>query len=281
MPSSFWKQVQAEGLRVPDQRPLDDMTAELTAMLGAPEPAVRDGLAYPVLATWIARGVYDDLLSGLGDGMATGLERGLGESGTDSVFRRSFSALVLGDCLARDQVVGRLPADTVLTWGDRLATWFLRERDTRGYVPGQGWAHAIAHGADALATLAGSRHLATPELTVVLDVLADRVLQPGVPLRSGEHDRMAHATMAVLRRDLVPLTVVEPWVARILDQATRRVHDDRDPVEVTGGPEAFLRALHLQLALAPDPPAGRADLLLVLVEALRTSNPHVLGPLAQ
>lgn len=279
--SSFWKQVQADGLRVPEQRPLDDLTAELTSMLGAPEPAVRDGLAYPALATWVGRGVYDDLLSGLGDGMAAGLENGLGETGTDSVFRRSFSALVLGDCIARDNLVGRLPTDTILDWGDRLAAWFLREQDTRGYVPGCGWAHAIAHGADALASLAGSPHLTAPELTVVLDVVADRVLQPGDRIVSGEVDRMAHTTMAVLRRDLVPLTVLEPWVARILNGATARVTDDRDPFTVTTNPEAFLRALHLQVALAPAPPEVRADLLLVLVEALRASNPHVLGPLAQ
>ncbi len=58
-------------------------------MLGSPDPEQRDGIAYPALATWIDRGVYDDLLVGLGDGMAAGLTVGLGEDGTDSVFRRS------------------------------------------------------------------------------------------------------------------------------------------------------------------------------------------------
>ena len=102
MSGSYWKQVHAEGLAVPSDRPLDDLTAELTRMLGSPDPAQRDGTAYPTLATWIDRGVYDDLLSGLGDGMALGLQVGLGETGTDSVFRRSFSVLVLGECIARD-----------------------------------------------------------------------------------------------------------------------------------------------------------------------------------
>ena len=43
-----------------------------------------------------------------------------------------------------------MPGGKVLEWGDRLATWLLRERDLRGFVPGKGWAHAVAHGADAL-----------------------------------------------------------------------------------------------------------------------------------
>lgn len=277
--SSFWKQVQADGLQVPQERPLDDLTAELTSMLGSPDPRVRDGLAYPALATWLGRGTYDHLLRGLGDGIAAGLRAGLGESGTDSVFRRSFSALVLAECIARDNEVEVLPRSTLLAWGDEIASWFLRERDLRGYVSGQGWAHALAHGSDAIARLAGSRHLDAPELTVLLDVLADRALSPGPRLLSGEPDRMAQATMAVLRRDLVPLSVLEPWIARILHAATARVTGDRDPFETTANAEALLRALHLQLAFAPQPPPSRSDLLLVLVDALRTSNHHVLTTL--
>ena len=49
-----------------------------------------------------------------------------------------------------------------------------------------------------------------------------------------------------------------------------------DPYAVAGNVQPFLRALYLQLAFAPDPPAHRADLLLVLIEHLRASNPHFL-----
>lgn len=280
--SAYWKQVLSGGLAVPTDRPLDDLTAELTRMLGSTDPAERDGTAYPTLATWIGRGVYDDLLGGLGDGMAAGLAVGLGEGPdsplSDHVFRRSFSALVLAECLQRDHDRALVPPLKVLEWGDRLATWFLRERDLRGYVPGKGWAHAIAHGADAIAALAASQHLRAPELTVLLDVLADRLLaSPGTILLAGEPDRMAMATMAVLRRGLVPLSVLEPWVARIAASAAHAPHGDRDPYLSTADPEAFLRALHLQVALSPRPPEVRSDLLLVLVDALRSSNRHALS----
>ena len=129
--------------------------------------------------------------------MAAGLTVGLGENGTDTVFRRSFSVLVLGECIARDNAAGLLPPAKMLEWGDRVATWYLRERDLRGFVPGKGWAHAVAHGADAIGTLAGSPHLGTNELTVLLDVLADRLTLPVESLFiHGEPDRMAAATMA-------------------------------------------------------------------------------------
>jgi hypothetical protein len=277
MSASYWKQVQEADFEVPADRPLDDLTAELTRMLGSNDPVVRDGTAYPALATWTSRGVYDDLLAGLGDGMAAGLRVGLGERESDTVFRRSFSVLVLGECIARDNAAGLVPPGKVLEWGDRVSTWYLRERDTRGFVPGKGWAHAVAHGADAIGTLAESPHLDKAELTVLLDVLADRLtLRAEAQFVHGEPDRMAAATMCVLRRNVVPLSVLEPWVARLAAAATARLPRGTDPFLHRGNSESFLRALYLQLALAPRPPAVRSDLLLVLVDALRRTNPYYL-----
>jgi hypothetical protein len=277
MSGSYWKQVVEDDFGVPSDRPLDDLTAELTRMLGSTDPQLRDGTAYPALATWTDRGVYDDLLAGLGDGMAAGLAVGLGEQGTDSVFRRSFSVLILGECIARDNNAALLPAGKILEWGDRVATWYLRERDLRGFVAGKGWAHAVAHGADAIAALAESPHLGTNELTVMLDVLGDRLTLPVEELfTAGEPDRIAFATMAILRRNLVPLRILEPWVARIAAAARARA-GGRDPFLVRGNAEAFLRALYLQLALAPRPPDVRSDLLLVLVDALKRTNPYFLA----
>ena len=277
MSASYWRQVQEADFEVPADRPLDDLTAELTRMLGSHDPVVRDGTAYPALATWTSRGVYDDLLSGLGDGMAAGLAVGLGEPESDTVFRRSFSVLVLGECVARDNAAGLVPPGKIMEWGDRISTWYLRERDLRGYVPGKGWAHAIAHGADAIGTLAESHHLGKTELTVLLDVLADRITLPAeTQFVHGEPDRMAAATLNVLRRNLVPLSVLEPWVARLAATATARVPRGTDPFLRRGNSESFLRALYLQLSLAPQPPASRPDLLLVLVDALRRTNPYYL-----
>lgn len=272
MGTTFWDQVRATGLEVPSERPLDELTTELTIMLGSSDAHRRDETAYQVLATWISRGVYDDLLAGLGDGMTAGLEVGLGESGTDSVFRRSFSALILAECLERNARIDTLPSAKVFDWGDRLASWFIREQDLRGHVTGKGWAHAVAHGADAVAELARFPGLGLPELTVLLDVLADRVLSPTEQrLVHGEPDRLALATSAALRRDLVPLGVLEPWLARIAAQAD--AHEDA-PVRFNA--QAFLRALHLQLVLGKPHPAVRADLLLSLVAVLRASNAHYL-----
>jgi hypothetical protein len=275
MSIGYWDQVQAAGFEVPADRPLDDLTAELTTMLGSTRHEVRDGTAYPALATWIDRGVYDDLLIGLGDGMVAGLAVGLGESGTDTVFRRSFSALILAACLERDNERHLLPGAKILEWGDRVATWFLAEKDSRGWVPDKGWAHAVAHGADTLGALGESPHLAGPEHGLLLDILAERVLlqPPDQPLAAGEPDRIAAAVMQILRRNTLSTDVLEPWVHRIGAAGNPFVGPvDHDPYAATAGPQALLRALFVQLSLAPEAPTVRPDLLLVVIDALRMSN---------
>ena len=275
-----WKAVLDDDFRVPANPPLADLTEELTQMLGATDPQVRDGLAYPTLATWVGRGVYDDLLPGLGDGMVAGLKVGIGEPEGDHVFRRCFSVLILAECIRRDNGRPLVLGGKVLQWGDAIATWLLRERDTRGYVPGKGWAHAIAHGADGLEALAGSPHLSTAELTVILDVVADRLLTRGDRVyTNGEQDHLALTTMSVLRRNSVPITVIEPWINRLSAGATHTGGDDgTDPHLRSGNAQAFLRSLYLQLALGNRPPAVRADLMLVLVGALRSTNGLMFQP---
>ncbi|MGI8900078.1 MAG: DUF2785 domain-containing protein [Nocardioides sp.] len=278
MESAFWERVVAEGHKVPDDRSLADLTSELTTMLGDTDPRRRDGIAYEVLARWVTEGVYDHLLEGLGDGMATGLLVGIGQRDTDTVFRRSFSALILGECISRTNEQHLLREDTVLRWGDRVAGWLVREQDLRGFVVGKGWAHAVAHGADALAALASSEAVRRLELTVLLDVIADRLLaETDQRLVHGEDDRLALAVMAILRRDLVGLDVVEPRIARLAMHARPDFTRSGDQSAVAGNVASFLRALHLQLALAPRPPAVRSDLLLTLIEQLRAMHPRFLA----
>jgi len=281
MPSGFWEQVVADGLKVPEDRSLVEMTEDLTRMLGDTDPEIRDGIAFPTMATWIDEGVYDDLLVGLGDGMCHGLDIGLGDVESDTVFRRSFSALILTECIDRTTRAALGGPDVVLRWGDRIMSWYSREQDLRGFVPGKGWAHAVAHGADALGALARSPVLGRLELTVILDVIADRLLAPTEAFFvCGEGDRLAFATMHLLRRDVLGIDVLEPWVARLAAGAVGRGSIDRNPYMVAGNVQSYLRSLHLQLSLstaAAGHPAVRSDLLLVLTDRLRATNPAYFG----
>lgn len=277
--SAYWQQVVQRGRVVPPDRPLDELTAELGTMLGDPNPRVREEISLATLGVWINEGVYDELLTGLGDGICVGLGIGLGERDTDLVFRRSYSALVLAECIDRDTRMRLVSEDVLLGWGDRLSSWFVREQDLRGFIPGSGWAHSIAHGADAMAALARSPHFGANELTVVLDVIADRLLLPTEEFWvAGEPDRLAVAVVQVLRRDLLGIKLLEPWLARLGARAIPRGNYDEHPYHVSGNVQAFLRALQVQVSLGKPQPDVRSDFLLALAEQLRLSNAAYLGP---
>ena len=287
---SYWERVVADGYRVPHGAALDDLTTDLVKMLGDGDPRVRDDIAYSVLSTWVSEGVYDELLAGLGDGLVLGLRVGLGEDGSDTVLRRSFSAVGLAAVIARDNAVHTLHPTTVLTWADRSVAWFLAERDLRGWVPERGWVHAVAHGADLLGTLAASRYLGSEELRVLLDVIAERLLIPTEHrFAAGEDDRLAFATMSLLHRDLVSVDELESW----LDRAAALWADPVTPGERESATRtnavAYARALHLQLllgvtgtpvqdsmAIPAVNPGCRPDLLIALQRSLRSSAPLIL-----
>lgn len=283
----YWETVVARGCSVPEDRPLDDMTVELVELLGDPDPHLRDDLALRVICSWIAEGIYDDLLGALGDGVSEGLRAGLGEEGNRAVLRRSFSARVLAAAIDRDSVRPILLPGSVLDWGDRGLSWLIAERDLRGHVPGAGRAHAMLHGAELLRALALSRHLDEGGLMVLLDTLADRLLRPTThAFVSKEEDRLAYATMALLHRDLVDMALLDPWVER-LAAGWSAVGEPGEPVPAEAlNTMSFARALHLQLLLgvrATDAaadriffsrPSVRVDLLAALQRALRGTGSY-------
>ena len=285
------------GMDVPIDRSLDESTVELVELLGHPNPRMREDVAYPMMTTWINRGVYDDLLGGFGDGIAPGLRFGLGFDGDVSVLRRSYSALMLAEIIGRDNNAQLLGPEPVLGWGDLVTSWYVREQDHRGWIPELGWAHAIAHGADALAALARSRHFGRLELTVVLDVVADRVLTPtSYVWRHGEDDRLAYAVMTLLHRNALDPGLVEPWLVRLgegIKHPRTRGHAEVEwPSAAARNTSALLRALHLQLALGvqgradlradaelfAEQPAHRTDLLLAVLDQIRAESPWLYRP---
>lgn len=282
---AFWEQVLREDCALPPYPPLDELTVDLTRLLGSPDAHERHEIGYRVLSTWIARGLYDDLLAGLGDGLCTGLDTGLGQEDADTVFRRSYSALSLAAVVARDTEVERLHPDVLLRWGDRGIRWLVKERDLRGHVPGKGRASTAAHGADLLLAFALSRHFGEGELMVLLDAIADRLLEPTTHrLAHGEEEHLAYATMAILHRNILDMNVVSPWLERL-----GQTWQETDVAEscVAFNTVSYLRVLHLQLQLGVRPlmpteraarhfesdVEGRIDVLGAIARMLRTTGP--------
>lgn len=133
-----------------------DAVRALLPWIASTDGAIRDDLVYVSLCDALEMGDFGagDLTWVLDECLSDRyLFHGLGEAEGDGVFRRSFSLLVV-DAVLDVQAKRRLLSAAALrrVW-DRYVRYVADERDLRGYVPGKGWAHALAHGADVACSL--------------------------------------------------------------------------------------------------------------------------------
>jgi Protein of unknown function (DUF2785) len=119
--------------------------------IGSTDAELRDQLVY----TSFFRMIIEDnqleaylLIELLDISLSQLLYKGVGEIGTDSVFTRSFTTLLIALILYRDNKENFLTQTTIEKVKDQLIQYIKNEKDLRGYVPGKGWAHSVAHAAD-------------------------------------------------------------------------------------------------------------------------------------
>src|SRR3954451_5034383 len=168
---------------------------EVLPFLGSADPELRDELAFAILADWVherdllepheLRELLAFALSG------DGLRHGIGESDTDTVFARSFAALVVALVLAVDNRTPFLTREELAGVLDALLDYAGSERDLRGFVRGKGWAHAAAHVADAFDECVRSRFAGATESRLVVDALCSLATRSTEVFTAEEDERIA------------------------------------------------------------------------------------------
>jgi hypothetical protein len=217
----YWQAIAAHHYEVPAGESAAKLSNELSALLASTDPELRDDLAYSILAGWIARDALPDqqLLSLTADWDAN-LKRGIGETGTDSVLLRSFSALCLASLAERE---AKKPFLSEPRYHQLVAdgiTYLEAERDLRGYDAHLGWIHATAHTADLLQALVDNRMLTSEEGSGILSAIAARLTSAPQVYSQGEQDRLAQALLAVLRRDDFKMSVFDDWLTHLREEDT-------------------------------------------------------------
>jgi hypothetical protein len=222
-------------------------------------------------------GTYtNDELRAIGQQMAHNLTLGIGEQSSDSVLLRSFSALVLGCVIEYGNAHRFLAPAEVQNYLGRALEYLAHERDLRGYVAAQGWAHSAAHTADLLAHLARSSALDDHDLEQILQAIADKISAPEEHVYLYKEDeRLAYTVMTALRRDLIALAFLEAWVDQLANKDAPPWHQ---AASTAAGASArhnikvLLRSLYFQLAWAENPPQIAPELIAKLQAALKISE---------
>src|SRR5882757_2268030 len=99
----YFRDIAAHQFAVPSGASAFALAQQLTPWLASPDPTLRDDLAYTILDQWIRHGqLTGPQLLTLLPQLQQNLTSGIGESGTDAVLKRSFSALTLASFAERD-----------------------------------------------------------------------------------------------------------------------------------------------------------------------------------
>lgn len=248
---------------------LGDLEA-LAACLGDPDPAVRDGFAFTL---W-SEGLRGRHLS------ATQMRHALAQL-TEMVaapedaagFRRPFVALVLSE-FARADRIGAWMTDAELHALARTGAAYLRGvTDYRGFVPGEGWRHGVAHGSDLALQLALNPRLTQADADLLLGAIASQVAPAASPYyRHGESARLARPVVFLAKRPDIDDAAWAAWFKTLHPDTGARWKDayaGDAGLAAIHNTTAFASAIYVSAAETQDPQIKRlAPLAIDLLKAL-------------
>ena len=213
---AYWRAVVHERYTPPGGSDVPALAAELADLLASPDPELRDDIAYSTLASWIyqQRLLSGDPLRSLTNRLLANLTAGIGDRDSDTVFRRSFSALVLSVVVARDNADPLLEAEEWRRIERGALEYLAAEQDVRGYAADKGWMHSAAHTADLLKFLSRSRHLDVAGQGRLLNAVAQKLAAVPVVFTHGEDERFARALLSLTGRRDFDEPAFSAWLVR-------------------------------------------------------------------
>lgn len=146
--------------------------------IGSTDSELRDELIYSSFCKLILENqIEPEVMSELVDRCLSNsfLFKGIGENGTDSVFTRSFTTLLIALILHKDNEDDFLSQSSIVKIKDQLIYYMNAENDLRGYVSEKGWAHSIGHVSDAFAQLVINKKIDRKFFVEILQTLWNKV----------------------------------------------------------------------------------------------------------
>jgi hypothetical protein len=232
-----------------------------------PDPVLRDEVAFEALQHWMrAPALEPDAVRAIGERLLAGLEA------PDPLgFGRPFAALVLSEVIRDDRMRGLWSAAQREAALERIGGYMASITDHRGFEPGAGWRHGVAHAADALMQFALHPALDRAALDRILEAVASQVAPPdGHAYVHGESERLVRPVLFTARRGLHDARGWSAWLGRLVarDAPAPDAPTTLDALARLHNLKGFVYALYASAQESRDP-AIRERLLPAVRETLR------------
>uniref|UniRef100_UPI00403F8E42 DUF2785 domain-containing protein n=1 Tax=Paenibacillus sp. FSL F4-0243 TaxID=2954732 RepID=UPI00403F8E42 len=198
---------------------LRDYVKLMLEYIGDPQPKLRDDLIYSTFYKWINEKQWfsdaelRELLLILLDEQH--LFYHIGSKEDQAVFTRTFSVLIVALILQRHREQAFLASAEFTNVKEALIRYYEEEQDLRGFMPEEGWAHAAAHGADALDELVLCSESDAAIREEVLAVIQRMLYNDQHIFRDEEDERIATIVATMIDHHLLPQQSIVDWIRNL------------------------------------------------------------------
>lgn len=256
--------------RVDDDARRASLATGLVDCLADPDPTLRDGIAFEALSAWLrAKQLPETTVRTL----HSTLVRRLDAPDDSQGFARPFAALALSEVARADRVQPFLQPDERAALVDSATRYLRSVRDYRGFEPGVGWRHGVAHGADLLLQLALHPATTADDHRKMLAAIATQIAPAeGHAYIFGESERLARPVLFIARRGTIDAAEWSGWLKAVSGPGAfpdwERALQSREGLARRHDVGGFVLALYANLREGSDEGSRRA-LLPAVVESLR------------
>jgi len=243
------------------------LAVELLDCLSAPDPVLRDDLAFTALSTWMRAKQLSTLTL---QRINTVLQPRLNTVELDAAgLGKPFAALTLAEVARADRVQKFLSDDEL----DQLITtgtkYLSSVRDYRGFSAPEGWRHGVAHAADLMMQLALNPRLSKAQADRLLAAIASQVAPAGEHFyQYHEGERLMAPVFYLARKTLHDNADWETWVASLMAAQKADEPTTQTSLARRHNLAGFLLPLYFSLQESTDA-AQRARLLPAVTKALK------------
>lgn len=215
-------ELKQESFKVNSETNIRDVCFDMLSFIGDVDPVLRDEYIYEAFYNWLI--IYDvidhvtlkELCFKISD--EEHLFLNISSFSTDDVFMRSFSVLILSVMLNYQSKHSFLDKEEFNVLKNKILRYVSYEKDVRGYVEDKGWAHSMAHGADALKEIVLCNQSTLNDHKEILKILEVMLCNKKIVYTYKEDERMANVLLAIINRNLVSTHIIKDWLSALVQR---------------------------------------------------------------